>query len=686
MEAVLEGCRSDSGREKQAVDPPPESQGVLLNDRKDCLPTAAPIAISASEDTAAAAAAGTAAVAAAERVAQRTAAPVPPAAPRAAAAAEATTAAAEEAAATTGSATTSAASTRETATTAATSADESPGAVSEGGAPRAPREGPIGNAVGGDAPKGPFPLGANLLAVSLAFLELPCLLRCLLVCKLFHEAACLELSKVNKGLVSLELDAFRLTPKGLGALKGAPLKALALAGIEQKDDAFLQGDNALSKLGRSLKRLETLALEIKDERVAVDLAEAAVEASSNTLCRSAAVAAAGAAAAAAAPAARFFCPWFPFCCCLDLATAAGGYAAAATASTPSDASGAWGDLTVGGVSESCLVNLIRKVGAQLHTFSYTRLNVGGAPINDSLLYLCSNRMKGLHVLRLSDALTPRAFPWDLHRSLVKVKVLLDVLQQRPLVSAEGLGRLRPLLGQLKALALNRSCGLPFAVLSDIEVMVFARLHGISDAFVHEALDACGSGAPPRGLHGAPPRKRRRVGGPCFSERLHTWKLKKVSLESSDISDGPELVSLCLKSCHAVSEGGHAVVAACCPNLTALNLGACSGVNDLSVEQLLSGCQNIRTLVLNDARITDSSLETVARCLGPGLCELALHRSDRLTDSGFLSLSLSCPSLKRLSLSKCINVADKGIAEGCRKLMSLRLDGTKTSVFRGLASD
>ncbi|KAL8442896.1 hypothetical protein Emag_006181 [Eimeria magna] len=498
MEAAPEGCSIDAGRAKQgASPPPPASEGPSLDGHKERLSHALPTAVSASEETAAAAAAGTGAAAAPETVPPATASAVP--------AAAATAAAAEATAAAAGLTAESAAATFATATTAATSTDESPGALSEVGAPPGSPTGPLDSAAGGP-PKIRFPVGANLLAVSLAFLELPCLLRCLLVC--------------NKGLVTLELDAFRLTPKGLGALKGAPLRALALAGIEQKDDAFLQGfrlwgssRSALSKLGRSLKRLETLAIEIKDERVAVDLAEAAVEASSSTLCRSAAAVAAAAIA-------------------VDAVAAC---------------------LTVGGVSEGCLVNLIRKVGAQLQTFSYTRvcglwrgfvvlgrLNVGGAPINDSLLYMCSSRMKGLEVLRLSDALTPRAFPWDLHRSL-----------QRPLVSAEGLGRLRPLLGQLKALALNRSCGLPFAVLTDIEVMVFARslssnleelelngqgLHGISDAFVHEALDACGSGAPARGPHGGSPRKRRRVGGPGYSERLHTWKLKKVSLESSDISD------------------------------------------------------------------------------------------------------------------------------------------------------
>ena len=71
-----------------------------------------------------------------------------------------------------------------------------------------------------------------------------------------------------------------------------------------------------------------------------------------------------------------------------------------------------------------------------------------------------------------------------------------------------------------------------------------RLHGVSDAFLHEALDACGSGAPAEGSGGPPcmpwgggPRsKRKRSKEQQHSERLHSWCLRKVSFEASDISD------------------------------------------------------------------------------------------------------------------------------------------------------
>ncbi|CDJ32112.1 F-box/LRR-repeat protein 20, related, related [Eimeria mitis] len=344
----------------------------------------------------------------------------------------------------------------------------------------------------------------------------------------FHEAACTALKNVTSigdtarvlltdeqlrvllkrctNLKTLELDGFLLTPKGLRALQGAPLEGLALAGIETKDDAFLEAlkdcckglrsfgfvcyggekftEGALKGLGSSLEKLHTAQIEAKRQQVADVLVDAVVAAAAPTLT----------------------------------------------------------SLTVGGVTEGCALRIAQRVGSKLHTFGYTRLNLGGAPVNDSLLSMCAVRMGALTTLRLADALTPKDLqgapggPHHNHGFVVLWSataaaslsggsrtaqasprgLLCCGLQQQPLVSAEGLARLRPLLGKLKVLSLSRSCGLPFAVLSDIDCMVLARslssslqelelngLHGVSDAFLHEALDACGSGASAEAPGGPP---------------------------------------------------------------------------------------------------------------------------------------------------------------------------------------
>ncbi|PFH37829.1 leucine rich repeat-containing protein [Besnoitia besnoiti] len=177
--------------------------------------------------------------------------------------------------------------------------------------------------------------------------------------------------------------------------------------------------------------------------------------------------------------------------------------------------------------------------------------------------------------------------------------------------------------------------------------------------------------------------------PCTGRS--TLKLRKLCLEAADISDlglqaiaaalGREAETLSLKRCASLSEAGHGAIADHCPNLTSLNLGFCSGVNDLSVCSLLSCCPMLRTLVLNDARISDVALEAIGKCLGENLFELALHRSDRITNEGLKALAKFCPNLALLSLSACPQITDAGvihIALSCRKLLKLRLDGTRVT--------
>ncbi|PHJ20767.1 leucine rich repeat-containing protein [Cystoisospora suis] len=169
------------------------------------------------------------------------------------------------------------------------------------------------------------------------------------------------------------------------------------------------------------------------------------------------------------------------------------------------------------------------------------------------------------------------------------------------------------------------------------------------------------------------------------------KLRRVSLEASDISDlglcalattmGGRAECVCLKRCTSLSEVGHAALAEHCPNLTSLNLGNCSAVNDLSLASILQNCRSLRTLVLNEARITDHGLEMIGESLGENLLELALHRSEEITNEGVSFLAKSCRNLSLLSLSSCSQVTDAGVckvAEFCPKLLKLRLDRTRVT--------
>ncbi|CBZ52743.1 F-box/LRR-repeat protein 20, related [Neospora caninum Liverpool] len=221
---------------------------------------------------------------------------------------------------------------------------------------------------------------------------------------------------------------------------------------------------------------------------------------------------------------------------------------------------------------------------------------------------------------------------------------------------------------------------------------------MSDGFLHEVLVACAgsnvSAAPPASVSSprastlSPSSASPPLRGPSGASG---FKLKKLSLEAADISDlglhaiatalGNTAETLCLKRCSSLSEAGHSAIAEYCRNLTSLNLGFCSGVNDLSVCCLLQSCPSLRTLVLNDARISDVALKAIGDCLGENLFELALHRSDKITNEGLRVLARACPNLVLLSLSSCSQVTDAGvveIAESCRRLLKLRLDGTRVT--------
>nr|CEL66724.1 TPA: F-box/LRR-repeat protein 20, related [Neospora caninum Liverpool] len=281
----------------------------------------------------------------------------------------------------------------------------------------------------------------------------------------------------------------------------------------------------------------------------------------------------------------------------------------------------------------------------------------------------------------------------------------------PLVSPAGLSCLRPLAGHLEVLALSRSFGLPFTHATDVDLLQFfadfsprlreLELNGftrMSDGFLHEVLVACAgsnvSAAPPASVSSprastlSPSSASPPLRGPSGASG---FKLKKLSLEAADISDlglhaiatalGNTAETLCLKRCSSLSEAGHSAIAEYCRNLTSLNLGFCSGVNDLSVCCLLQSCPSLRTLVLNDARISDVALKAIGDCLGENLFELALHRSDKITNEGLRVLARACPNLVLLSLSSCSQVTDAGvveIAESCRRLLKLRLDGTRVT--------
>ncbi|GJP52599.1 hypothetical protein CLOM_g11704 [Closterium sp. NIES-68] len=179
---------------------------------------------------------------------------------------------------------------------------------------------------------------------------------------------------------------------------------------------------------------------------------------------------------------------------------------------------------------------------------------------------------------------------------------------------------------------------------------------------------------------------------CMSDPpLHEFvsrcpSLAHLSLAGASITDAsldliashcPNLSSLSIKFCRKLLEPGVRALAGC-TRLESLNAALVPGVSDVSAPLLFQGATALKTLVLNQSPLTDTSLSSLSsHC--HGLEELALHGCPRLTNEGLKSLASSCLCLRYLSLSFCDQVSDAGIisiANKCHHLIKIRLDGCR----------
>ena len=158
---------------------------------------------------------------------------------------------------------------------------------------------------------------------------------------------------------------------------------------------------------------------------------------------------------------------------------------------------------------------------------------------------------------------------------------------------------------------------------------------------------------------------------------------------------PDLLSINLAGCTAVSDIGIGAIASRCTKLTAIDLEECSLVTDKGLATLAAACPEL----LPDKVL--SKAKGVRFCAAvakqhPDLMEIDLLECNAVTDKGLEALAKSCPrllpnkvlskakgnlfciavanqhpDLAEIDLQKCIAVTDKGLAalaKGCPKLL------------------
>eukprot|EP00916_Digyalum_oweni_P022016 GHVL01036478.1.p1 GENE.GHVL01036478.1~~GHVL01036478.1.p1 ORF type:complete len:258 (-),score=28.32 GHVL01036478.1:127-900(-) len=169
-------------------------------------------------------------------------------------------------------------------------------------------------------------------------------------------------------------------------------------------------------------------------------------------------------------------------------------------------------------------------------------------------------------------------------------------------------------------------------------------------------------------------------------------MKKLSLAMSSVTDvglnfcvskfGSSLTHLCLKGCKFLSESALEDISTYCPNLETVNIGYVQSVNDSSLAPILTRCRKLRSLVVNDTRVSDATLHTISVCIGHRLNDVSLHMCSAITNAGLFYLAHSCPNLNMVSFSSCCKVDDRGICEiawYCKRLQRLRLDDTHVTM-------
>ena len=148
--------------------------------------------------------------------------------------------------------------------------------------------------------------------------------------------------------------------------------------------------------------------------------------------------------------------------------------------------------------------------------------------------------------------------------------------------------------------------------------------------------------------------------------------------------GKQLLKIDLTGCRKVSDAGLLEFVRRCPRLEDVSLGGCEDILDTAVASLAKHCPGLHTVDLDNTRVSDTGLAS----LGEGCRALkSIRLSSIMSDTGLRKLAKGCPRLEDVSLERCRDITDGGVASlthHCTGLHTLILWGTEVT-DTGLAS-
>jgi len=148
-----------------------------------------------------------------------------------------------------------------------------------------------------------------------------------------------------------------------------------------------------------------------------------------------------------------------------------------------------------------------------------------------------------------------------------------------------------------------------------------------------------------------------------------------------LSESTETLSL--RGCTHITDNCLDSIAAYAPRLRALDLSDCSGLSADRVSLLLhsSLSRTLEELHLNGSSwVADTSIPHIFGAVLPSLRVLSLRRCIKLRDTGVAALPALCPALLHIDLSSCGRVSSNGIRRLAQKLASRSRSRTEDSAM------
>ncbi|CAD5119492.1 DgyrCDS8099 [Dimorphilus gyrociliatus] len=140
-------------------------------------------------------------------------------------------------------------------------------------------------------------------------------------------------------------------------------------------------------------------------------------------------------------------------------------------------------------------------------------------------------------------------------------------------------------------------------------------------------------------------------------------------------------NLDLSECSALEDTGLHLIASYCNQLQYVYLRKCIRITDIGLQYLASLCSNIKELSVSDCpSIGDAGICQTAERLQSSLRYLSIAKCENITDTSLISLAKYCKRLRYLNARSCA-ITDRGLSVLCRSLgpRLKSLDVGKTAV-------